>query len=109
MHENMPEKPFCYPRGEYWQLIKLYLNMNMTIMLFFLCVTDSEVGADGVSVEVVEARHSTTVVYITLGCLAVFLVVVAALATYNHIRNNKSRPNHGRYIVVFEKLLLLFS
>ncbi|XP_068239049.1 tyrosine-protein kinase RYK-like isoform X1 [Palaemon carinicauda] len=60
------------------------------------CFADSEIGANGISVEVVEARHSTTVVYITLGCLAVFLVVVAALATFNHIRNNKARPNTRR-------------
>lgn len=69
---------------------------TLTILRKKICLRDSEVGADGVSVEVVEARHSTTVVYITLGCLAVFLVVVAALATFNHIRNRKARPNTGR-------------
>ncbi|KAK7086435.1 hypothetical protein SK128_011940 [Halocaridina rubra] len=69
---------------------------TLTVLRKKICLRDSEVGADGVSVEVVEARHSTTVVYITLGCLAVFLTVVAALATFNHIRNNKSRPNIGR-------------
>ncbi|XP_027227663.1 tyrosine-protein kinase Dnt [Penaeus vannamei] len=55
---------------------------------------DGEVG--GISVEVLEARHSTTVVYITISCLGVFLLVVAFLAIFNHIKNNKARPNTGR-------------
>ncbi|XP_063607805.1 tyrosine-protein kinase Dnt-like [Penaeus indicus] len=55
---------------------------------------EGEVG--GISVEILEARHSTTVVYITISCLGVFLLVVAFLAIFNHIKNNKARPNTGR-------------
>lgn len=66
---------------------------TLTILRKKICLRDSEVEADGVSVEMVEAHHSTTVVYITVASLAVFLIVVVILATVNHINNNK---NTGR-------------
>ncbi|XP_042215870.1 uncharacterized protein LOC121862007 [Homarus americanus] len=69
---------------------------TLTILRKKICLRDSEVEADGVSVEMVEARHSTTVVYITLACLAVFLVVVVVLAIVNQINNNKNAPGRRR-------------
>nr|XP_045619695.1 tyrosine-protein kinase Dnt-like [Procambarus clarkii] len=63
---------------------------TLTILRKKICLRDSAVEADGVSVEMVEARHSTTVVYITLACLGVFLIVVVVLAIVNHINNNKT-------------------
>ncbi|XP_053647694.2 tyrosine-protein kinase Dnt isoform X2 [Cherax quadricarinatus] len=63
---------------------------TLAILRKKICLRDSEVEAGGVSVEMVEARHSTTVVYITLACLALFLVVVVVLAIVNHINSNKT-------------------
>ncbi|CAL4067468.1 unnamed protein product, partial [Meganyctiphanes norvegica] len=68
---------------------------TLNILRKKICHRDNSIEG-GISVEVVETRHSTTVMYVTIGCLTVFLIIVAVLATVNHIRNNKNRPSDNR-------------
>lgn len=68
---------------------------TLTILRKKICHRDNSIEG-GIAVEVVETRHSTTVMYVTIGCLTVFLIIVAVLAIVNHIRNNKNTPSDNR-------------
>ncbi|XP_050735621.1 tyrosine-protein kinase Dnt-like [Eriocheir sinensis] len=59
---------------------------TLTIHRKKVCLRESE----AVQMEVMgSSGHSTTVVYVTLACLGVFLALVAALAALNHSHHNK--------------------
>lgn len=49
-----------------------------------------------VVVSVVSMRGASTVLYATVGCLALFLVVVSGLAAYNHRRHVANKAGRRR-------------
>ena len=58
-----------------------------------VCVSESE----AVHMEVTGiSGHSSTVVYVTVAGLGVFLALVAALAALNHTHHNKMYTNAAR-------------
>uniref|UniRef100_A0A6A7FSR8 Tyrosine-protein kinase Drl-like n=1 Tax=Hirondellea gigas TaxID=1518452 RepID=A0A6A7FSR8_9CRUS len=68
---------------------------NITIQRRKICFRATE--DTGVVVSVVSVRGASAVVYITVGCLAIFLIAVASLAAYNHRTNaNKIRRRRDR-------------